>query len=231
MNTDMFIAGAVGFAPAIVLMYYTLKDYTYPAVEKPFFDDRKAFGIFAVGLVLGTIIYAVQTYFSMTIIIVALAFAVLEELVRLVILNFPKFQGKLDTSFYGTTLGLGMGATMGFGAVYITIGQLGELSPLSWVVLIVIAVQFVLLNGGNGMNIGIGAARKMPWPYFAQAVLVHLAYNMLMIPFFSGDELLGYPLFILATVILILSFYQSWKRFLPDLVAEQVSRYEKRAKG
>ena len=41
MNNDMFIAGAIGFAPAILLMFYTLKNYTYPAVERPFFDDRK----------------------------------------------------------------------------------------------------------------------------------------------------------------------------------------------
>ena len=30
MNYDMFIAGAIGFAPAILLMFYTLKNYTYP---------------------------------------------------------------------------------------------------------------------------------------------------------------------------------------------------------
>ncbi len=231
MNYDMLIAGVFGFGPAVILMYYTLKDYTYPAVEKPFFEDRKAFGIFAVGLVLGTIIYAIQTWFSMTLLLTALAFAVLEELVKLVILNLPRFQGKLDTSFYGITLGLGIGATMGFGAAYLTIGQLGELTALSWVVLIVIAIQFVLLHGSNGMLIGIGVARKMPWPYFAQAVLVHLAYNMLMIPFFTGDEILGYPLFILATIILVLSYYQAWKRFLPDLVRSEVSRFEKRTKG
>jgi len=231
MNYDMFIAGALGFGPAVILMYYTLKDYTYPAVEKPFFEDRKAFGIFAVGLVIGTIIYSIQTWFSMTLLLVALIFAVLEELVKLVILNFPRFQGKLDTSFYGITLGLGIGATMGFGAVYITIGQLGDLTASAWAVLIVIAAQFVLLHGANGMLIGIGVARKMPWPYFAQAVLVHLAYNMLMIPFFTGDELLGYPLFILATIILVLSYYQAWKRFLPDLIRTEVSRFEKRTKG
>jgi hypothetical protein len=231
MNYDMFIAGGLGFAPAVVLMYYTLKDYTYPAVEKPFFDDRKVFGIFAVGLVIGTIIYAVQTWFSMAFIVTALVFAVLEELVKLVILNLPRFQGKLDTSFYGTSLGLGIGATMGFGAAYITVGQIGDLTLTSWAILIVIAVQFVLLHGANGMVIGIGVASKDPWPYFAQAVLVHLAYNMLMIPFFSGDELLGYPLFILATIILVLSYWQSWKRFLPGLVRSRVSSFETRTKG
>jgi hypothetical protein len=231
MDTNMFIAGAAGFAPAILLIYYTLKDYTYPAVEKPFFDDRKAFGLFAIGLVIGTLIYAIQSWFSIELLLFALLFAVLEELLKLIILNLPRFQGKLDTAFYGATLGLGIGATMGFGAVYITMGQIGDLQPLSWVLLITIAVQFVLLHGGTGATIGIGVARKMPWPYFAQATLVHLAYNILMIPFFTGDELLGYPLFALATAILVVFYYQVWRKVLPELVRARVSKLEKMAKG
>ncbi|NYT12260.1 MAG: hypothetical protein GKC03_06905 [Methanomassiliicoccales archaeon] len=230
MNTDMFIAGAAGFAPAVVLMYYTLKDYTYPAVEKPFFDDRKAFGIFAIGLVIGTIIYAIQSWFPLGLLLIALVFAVLEELIKLVILNLPRFQGKLDTPFYGITLGLGIGATMGFGAFYLTIGQLGDLTAFSWVVLIVIAIQFVLLHGATGGMIGMGVARKMPWPYFAQATLIHLAYNLLMIPFFTADELLGYPLFAVATVMLVFFYYQLWRMALPELINKQISKLEKRAK-
>lgn len=231
MNYDMLIAAAAGFAPAVLLLYYTLKDYTYPAVEKPFFDDRKAFGLFAIGLVIGTIIYAIQTMFPIELILVALAFAVVEELVKLVILNLPRFQGKLDTSFYGTTLGLGIGATMGFGAFYLTMAQLGELSFLGYAILITIAVQLVLLNGATGATIGIGVARKLPWSGFAQATLYHLAYNLLLVPFYSGDELLGYPLFVVATIMLIIFYFQVWRRELPQLVKERVSKLEKRTKG
>ena len=116
MNNDMLIAGAIGFAPAMILMFWTLRDYTYPKVEKPFFEDKKAFGLFAVGMVLGVAIYAAQSWFPLQVVYVALAFALVEELVKLMILNFPKFQRKLDTSFYGLAIGLGIGSTMGFGA-------------------------------------------------------------------------------------------------------------------
>ena len=101
MNNAMLIAGAIGFAPAMILMFWTLRDYTYPKVEKPFFEDKKAFGLFAVGMVIGVIIYSAQSWFALDLVLIALLFALVEELVKLMILNFSRFQRKLDTSFYG----------------------------------------------------------------------------------------------------------------------------------
>ncbi|MCU0862009.1 MAG: hypothetical protein MUE65_06800, partial [Methanomassiliicoccales archaeon] len=83
MNTDMYIAGAIGIGPALALMYWTLKSYTYPSVEKPFFDDRRVFGLLAVGMVLGVLLYAVQQFFPMDQVLYALVFALIYELVKL----------------------------------------------------------------------------------------------------------------------------------------------------
>ena len=91
MNYDMMIAGAIGFAPAIALMFYSLKNYTYPAVERPFFDDRKVFFMFAVGITIGVIIAAVHYIFegggAESYILYAILFALIEELTKFVILN------------------------------------------------------------------------------------------------------------------------------------------------
>jgi len=228
MNTDLLAAGIIGFTPAVVLLYYTLKDYTYPKVEKPFFDDRKAFGLFAIGLIVGTIFSAVESWFSLKVVMVALTLALMEELVKLVILNLPRFQGKLDTSFYGTTLGLGIGATMGFGAFYSTKIILGSLDPMSIVILIIIAFQFIFLHGSTGTALGIGVARRMLAPYFARAALVHIAYNLLMIPFFSGDQMLGYLLFFIVTGILAFYYYRICRLELNQLVEEEILKFESR---
>src|SRR5512137_1194334 len=111
------IAAAVaGFGPAMALLFFTLRNYTYPRVEKPYFDDRKMFGFFALGIVLGMVIFAFESWGSTmasayTVLGLVLGFAVMEELLKLIILNFPRFQRKIDTAFYGLSLGLGIAAT------------------------------------------------------------------------------------------------------------------------
>ena len=53
MEMTMWIAAAIVFVPALLMFYYILRGYTYPAVEHPFFEDSKVFTLFAVGLIEG----------------------------------------------------------------------------------------------------------------------------------------------------------------------------------
>lgn len=235
MNYDMLIAAAIGIAPALALMYWTMRDYTYPRVQKPFFDDRKLFPMLAVGMVIGVVIYTVQNSFNMAFILYALIFALLEELVKLVVLNLKRFHGKLDTPFYGLVLGLGIGSTMAFGAVWVTIlsfASAGQtLAITDYLVLIVVAVQFVLLNGATGAIIGIGAATGYPFNYFANATLTHIAVNLVMIGFYSFTGVWQYICLLVATGIAGFAYWQTHSRTIPELISKEVSRYEARSKG
>ena len=64
MDYALYIAGAIVFFPALVLMYRILKGYTYPAVEDPFFKDSTLFTIFAVGLIEGFVKLSFGNHFS-----------------------------------------------------------------------------------------------------------------------------------------------------------------------
>ena len=44
--------------------------------------------------------------------------------------------------------------------------------------------QFVLLHGATTAFIGIGVARGEVKPYFSEALLIHIGYNLFMVPFF-----------------------------------------------
>jgi len=231
MNNDMLIAGAIGFAPAMILMFWTLRDYTYPEVEKPFFEDKKAFGLFAVGMVLGVAIYAAQSWFPLQVVYVALLFAIVEELVKLMILNFPRFQRKLDTSFYGLTIGLGIGSTMGFGAAYVALHFVESVSAWTLLIVVLLAIQLVLLNASTGATIGVGVARGAPWAFFAQATLVHLTYNLLMIPFYTNPDAFGYAGFFVALAILVGYYIYVHARMLPKVVEDGVSMLVAKSKS
>lgn len=223
MNTEMLIAGAIGFAPALILMFWTLRDYTYPKVEKPFFEDKKAFGLFAVGMVIGVVVFSVQSWFSIELVLVALLFALVEQLVKLMILNFPRFQRKLDTSFYGLTLGLGIGSTMAFGAAYSALQVVSDVSPLTFVMVVLLGVGLVLLHGSTGATIAVGVTRGAPWGFFAQATLIHITYNLIMIPFYVLGDWPRFIFFFVALGAVAAYYAYVHSRMLPGVVKEGIS--------
>jgi hypothetical protein len=188
----MIVSALAGFAPAMGLMFYTLRNYTFPNVKKPFFDDRKVFAFFALGIVLGMVLFAFERWGQMTstretIIVLIVGFALMEESMKLVILNYPKFQRKVDTAFYGLSFGLGISATFTFATIYASAMGLEEPSAVDMTAYALLGLQFVLLHGATTTFIGIGVARGDIKPYFSEALLIHIGYNMLMIPFFMYD--------------------------------------------
>ncbi len=228
MNWTTMLAAALGIGPALALMFWTLRDYTYPKVERPFFDDRKLFGLLAVGMVIGVVVFVLQSYFNLGYILFALLFAVFEELIKLVILNMPRFARKLDTSFYGLSLGLGIGSTMAFGVVFYTILQSSELDALGWATVIILAFQMVLLHASAGAMIGTGSARGEVKGYFAQAGLLHIGFNLLMaIPLNFDNIYLAWVGVILATLLVVYYYAQVHRHLLPAVIKGALKAMEK----
>ncbi|HUU07720.1 MAG TPA: hypothetical protein VMW88_04850 [Thermoplasmata archaeon] len=188
----MIVSAIAGFAPAMGLMFYTLRKYTFPSVEKPFFDDRRIFAFFALGIVLGMVLFTFEEWgrtssTTETIIALIVGFAVMEESMKLMILNFPRFQRKIDTAFYGLSFGLGISATFTFATVYASAMGIEEPTAVDMAAYMLLGLQFVLLHGATTTFIGIGVARGEIKPYFSEALLIHIGYNMLMVPFFMYD--------------------------------------------
>jgi len=232
MAYEFLIAGAIGVGPTLFLMYLTLRSYTYPAVEKPFFDDRRIFLFLAIGLIVGVIVWFFQFELPLGYLPIALGFAVVEELVRLVILNFKIFQRKLDTVFVGLVLGLGMGGAIATGWAFATLSELsGVISPSDIAIVILLAVQFVTLGGATGATIGAGVAKGLPFSYFAQAVMVHIAVNLIMIGFYLAvAPPLNYVFLAIATAIPAYYYWYVHSRLIPSMISSEMRRFAKKAK-
>lgn len=187
--TDIALAVA-SFGPALLLLYLTLRDYTYPKVEKPFFDDRKVFALMTLGIVLGTVFFFVDSATSYsgdaaTLLLIALAVAFLQGLIRLAILNWRTFQRKVDTAFYGLALGLGIAATYSFAKMFVVMGSPGAIGLAGTDVLgmsltIMIGVQIVLVQGSTSAMIGVGCARGQPWSYLAYSMIYAFGFTLLL---------------------------------------------------
>jgi RsiW-degrading membrane proteinase PrsW (M82 family) len=212
-----------GFGPSIALLYYTMSRYTFPKVKEPFFDDSKIFKFFALGIALGMIIFAFESWgrpTGETLVALVVMYAVMEELMKLVILNFPRFQRKVDTAFYGLALGLGIATTYTFASVYVSLLDLEDPGLFEMVAYSLLGLQFVLLHGSTTTMIGVGVVRRDLKGYFSEALLVHLGYNLLMIPFFTEVEpwnLMGLGA---ASALVAYAYYRIHTQSLPALIRD-----------
>jgi hypothetical protein len=220
--TDILLAGA-SFGPALLLMFLTLRDYTFPKVEKPFFDDSKLFMLFTLGIVLGMVFFFIDTVVAFSVIIlIALGVPILQGLIKLSILNYPKFQRKVDTAFYGLALGLGISTTYAFSWMYSVVHDpsmmgLGSADALSMVLIIMMGVQIVPIQGSTTALIAIGCARGQPWSYFAYSMMYALGYSFLLYGAPVAVDLAG-DLAAIGVILIawLVSAYSYWHIYVID---------------
>jgi hypothetical protein len=223
----MIIAAVLGLGAALALMYIVLRKYTYPAVEQPFFSDPSFFGLFTVGLVAGTAIFVGYTFFqeSWSSIIIAILFAMVFELAKLVVLNLKRFHGKSDTVFYGFGLGIGVGGAFSFGFAFYASSQaiavFEGMDAASWALFAVIAVQTVLIHSATGMTIGEGIARRRPFEFLLQALIISVAYQLLVSQMFaSSSDVAVYAFLILSFLVAFGYFYHIVYKKLPGVIRD-----------
>jgi hypothetical protein len=212
MEVMLYAAGIAAFALTFILMYAVLRKYTYPAVEQPFFSDPAFFGLFVVGLIAGTLMFAASTYFDKQNIVYMGLFAVVQCLAMVIVLNLKRFHGKSDSVFYGYGLGMGFGCTMGFGTIYYygTLvwggGTEFGFSDYAWFMLMAFAYIFIL--SAIGTTVGEGIARLRPMEFALQSIFVNLVFTLLLwTAFVSDTQVALYVCVVLALIVSIVYFY------------------------
>ncbi len=177
------LAAIMAFAPALLLMYGILRKYTYPAVEQPFFSDPYFFGLFTVGLVIGTVLLLAYTYI-LNFILYILMYAVIQVLAVVVVLNLRRFRGKSDSIFYGFGIGLGAGTATAMGFIYylfVWSGLVGSaVDVTSCVLLFVVGLSIIMQYAAVGTTVGEGIARHRPMQFAAEATVYNLVYTILL---------------------------------------------------
>lgn len=190
MEISMIIAAVIVFAPALLMFYYILKGYTYPAVEHPFFEDAKAFTLFAIGLIEGFFIswFYVQI-FGMANILYGVLIAVIQALALLVVLNLKRFHAKSDTVFYGLAMGLGQGVGVAFGVAVnlLSIAFLTDVDIPTIIMAIAFVAQELMLLCAVGTTVGEGVARLRLTEFTTKAMLYALVSMSLWSLMFSLD--------------------------------------------
>ncbi|MDR3282236.1 MAG: hypothetical protein LBS92_01310, partial [Candidatus Methanoplasma sp.] len=211
----MYVAAIMAFAPTLLLMYAVLMNYTYPKVQQPFFSDPALFGLFAVGLVAGTLLFAAYTWFNWSNMIYMALFAAIECLAIVTVLNLKRFHGKSDTVFYGYGLGLGVGCAFALGTVFylgtaiVGIDDTGNVDVAGYVWLFVISLSHILMLSSIGTTVGEGIARLRPMEYALQAVIVNVVFAFVLAAAYNATEngIVFYASLLVALVVSAAYFY------------------------
>ena len=221
MNSLMMVAGAIGFTPSLLLLFYTLRDYTYPATEKPYFDDRPLFLMFTFGLILGSILFVVESFFGGTVLIYVILVVLIEEMLKFIIFNSSRFSGKIDTTFYALSFGLGLSSTLTFGNVYLGLSgamTLGVMNVFGVLLFLIFGFMIAFLRASTTALIGLGASKKDPLPYTLQAIMIHLFFSIVLIPFFMNLEPWNYVSFAAVAVFMTYVYYLTHNFTVPSTI-------------
>lgn len=174
-----YVAAALAFVPALLMMYLVLRPYTYPATEYPYFSDPSFFSLFAVGLVAGTVMFLVYSYIAGNVLAV-IVYALIQVMVITACLNLRRYRGKSDSIFYGYGFGLGAGATTGMGLIYwfaASAGKLGDsLGGIDYLFLFALSLAMTMQYSAVGITVGEGIARHDPMQYAVQAMIYNFVF-------------------------------------------------------
>lgn len=215
----------LGIGPALAMMYLIVRNYTYPKVEQPFFSDATFFLLFFVGLVAGSVLFfAMRVMGFASNIIYMIMMSVVQVLAMVVIMNLKRFRGKSDSVFYGYGLGLGMSSGMTMGISYSMAVLLDDIGlDASIIMLVAIVVSMTLILGACGTNVGEGIARHRVMEFSLQALLLLVAYNLLLTGMMQAGGTGGVMLYACAVGMVVLSvayFYRIMMVKLPGVVRD-----------
>ncbi|MCL2786469.1 MAG: hypothetical protein FWD81_04535, partial [Methanomassiliicoccaceae archaeon] len=144
---------------------------------------------------------------------------------KLIVLNLKRFHGKSDTLFYGFGLGVGIGGAFAFGFVFYASSAVSPVvegsSIMMWVLFALISIQTVVLNSATGMTVGEGIARKRPFEFLIQALIISVSYQLLMSQVWANhSSTLFYLFLILAFLLSVGYFYHIVYVKLPKVIRE-----------
>lgn len=156
----------LGIIPALILIYISLKDWQGEYVEKTLFI------MFVFGIILGFIAALIEIFTIASGILLVILFPVLEQVMKMALLNLRRFHGKRSTVIYGLSIGLGFGSI--FTPVSMILASVDAISNVSLLAILLGSIGIIFIHGATGAIIGYGVYEEKTFTYYIYAVLIHL---------------------------------------------------------
>ncbi len=172
----------LGIIPALFFLYLSLSGY-----EK-YYKDKTIFIIFITGIILGFIAAFVQFYFYAISIISLILLAFFDQLIKTIILNLRRFQGKKETPIYGLAMGLGFGSS--FTPFMMLAASKSQEIPDNTFIISLIALGtmgLILFHGATGAYIGFGVFSGKLFKKLLISIILEIPLSFFVILTFISD--------------------------------------------
>src|SRR6266540_4306248 len=241
-RVDFLVALALGIAPALVVLWFSLRRFDRPHVDRTLFDDRRVFGGLAVGMVFGVVASALNLSIFVTDVAgsIALLAGVLffEELFKVVYMNRRGYRERFDTTFYGVPIGVGVAATSVVATIVWVVGDALYSGVVVLPLMVLFSITLSLVHADSGALIGFGASRGDLWGGFRKGLAVRYAHIALMSPFIllsgqaaSPEILIPALLGLLSSIAFAVIIYDYvYRVILPGTLPEDLRRELRREK-
>jgi len=179
----LFFAMMLGTIPALLLRFYMLRSF------EGMFDERSVMFAFVVGMVAGVIAGVVHVWtdgatfytYASAIVFFVIVWAFLDQFMRVIIFNSPRFSKDPDTTFYATAFGLGYGSMLTALWFYRSFVLIEGVATNPWVIASYVgaAFAFAVVHGATGMLVGFGATEGVVWRLGLMGVLIQVPLNIM----------------------------------------------------
>ena len=159
----------LGIIPALFLLFLGLKGFD------GYYKDKIVFLSFIIGIILGVISAAMEILSLSLGILIIVLFPILEQILKLIILNVSRFQKQKSTVIYGLSLGLGFGSV--FTPISIILANFETDSIIIIASVIIGSFGIILLQAGTGIILGYGVFTGKILKYFLLTIIIHIPFT------------------------------------------------------
>jgi hypothetical protein len=169
---------------------------------------------------LGAFIFFFEAFFTLNYFLpFIIGYPILEQISKMVILNLPRFQGKIETTFYGIAVGSGFGAFIGCLNMASMLRQGINIPSL------ILIISLLIFHCSTGAWLGYGITINKKWSYLFYSIVAQIPFYSLV--FFSPRWINIFPPIALSYVIILYAY--TYKSLLPLTIPES-DRKKMRAK-
>ncbi|MFE3846288.1 protease PrsW [Thermoplasmatota archaeon] len=159
----------LGIIPALFLLFLGLKGFD------GYYKDKIVFLSFIIGIILGVISAAMEILSLSLGILIIVLFPILEQILKLIILNVSRLQKQKSTVIYGLSLGLGFGSV--FTPISIILANFETDSIIIIASVIIGSFGIILLQAGTGIILGYGVFTGKILKYFLLTIIIHIPFT------------------------------------------------------
>jgi hypothetical protein len=159
----------LGIIPSLFLLFLGLKGY------EGYYKEKLVFLSFVVGIILGVFSAILEIIFLSIGLLIIILFPVLEQILKLIVLNIGRFQNQKSTVIYGLSLGLGFGSV--FIPISLILANIETESLLLISSILIGSIGMILLHAGTGIMLGYGVYNGKILKYYFLSLIVHIPFT------------------------------------------------------